>query len=264
MTAEGIYMPVAFTPMRGRNVLEPIRHGNGRWVVFSKSELLPHRDDATLLPAAIVWAGRAFAMRDWRKGSASHGNAKVIGEMPADTPLSDEWGMTREAQAFLEQLMAVASQDVPVGIRPPGSKIDFLTNNSQAWEVWAKLIEVEDRAAARIYLGTDGVLGAQGGAPGVDISQLFGVATSKTQSDLVCIQRGIESGLMAPWAAMNFGDDKSAPTREWVFPDPDASRVRDDFSKRHTAFLAAVKAAKDAGYAVDSGVRRQAREGVRR
>jgi hypothetical protein len=70
--------------------LEPIRHGNGRWVVFQKSELLPHRSaDATLLPAALVWPCHAFANRDWRKGSASHGNVKVVGELDENTPLTD-------------------------------------------------------------------------------------------------------------------------------------------------------------------------------
>lgn len=233
----------------------PICHGDGRWVVYAKSELLPHRRDAALLPAAMVWARRAFAMRDWMKGSASHGNAKVVGEMPPETPLTDSDGeLTAEGAAFLTLIQAIASQSDPVGIRPAGSKVDYITNSSKAWEVWKELTENAERAAARIYLGTDGVLGAQGGAPGVDISALFGVATSKIQSDLACIDRGARTGVISPWTAINFGDDKLAPMRRYTFPDPDESRVREDFAKRNAAFNADVAAYRTNGFVVDQAL----------
>lgn len=231
--------------------LEPILHGDGRWVIFRKSELRPHRLDAAILPAAMVWARHAFGMRDWTKGSASHGNAKVVGELPPETAMTDAAGdLTAEAAAFLTLVQAVASQDSPVGIRPPGSKVDYITNSSKAWEVWKELTENAERAAARIYLGTDGVLGAQGGAPGVDVQALFGVATSKIQSDLACIEGALQSGLISPWTAINFGDDKLAPTRRYTFPDPDEASVREDFAKRNAAFLADVTAARAAGFSI--------------
>jgi len=243
--------PAMRAPTMPTGIVEPmvpIIHGDGRWVVFAKSEILPHRDDAAILPGALVWATGAFADRDWSKGSATHGNAKVVGELPEGTALSDEEGnLTTEAAAMLQLVSAVASQDQPVGIRPAGSKIDYITNPSRAWEVWKELSLKSEKAAARIYLGTDGVLGAAGGAPGVDISELFGVATSKIQSDLACIEKGLQTGVISPWCAENFGDDKLAPVRKYQFPDPDQSRVREDFAKRNAAFLADVKAARDAG-----------------
>lgn len=233
----------------GSGLIEPIIHGNGRWVVYKKSEHLPHRFDATILPGSLVWAAHAYGNRDWRKGSASHGNAKVVGELPADQPLMTADGaLTKEAQMFMALVAAVASQDAPHGIRPAGSKIDIMTNTSAAWEVFAKLVENSEKAAARIYLGTDGILGSVGGAPGVDISQLFGVASSKIESDLKCIESGFSSGVVSVWAALNFGDDRAVPSREYIFPDADLARTREDFSKRNAAFLAAVKAAKDAGF----------------
>lgn len=231
---------------------EPIIHGNGRWVVFSKSELTPHRVDAALLPSAMIWARHAFSNRDWVKGSGSHGNAKVIGELPEGAALSDEDGnLTAEAAAFLQLLTDIASQDAPVGIRPPGSKVDYMTNASRAWEVWAQLSASAERAAARVYLGTDGILGAQGGAPGVDIQSLFGVATSKVQSDLRCVERALQTGLIGPWAMWNFGDDKQIPQRSYVFPDPDEVATREDFAKRNQAFLADVKGYRDNGFVLD-------------
>jgi hypothetical protein len=252
-TGSGIYMPASAIGVG--SPFEAIVHGNGRWVVFSKSELLPHRLDAAVLPASLVWARHAFANRDWTKGSASHGNPKVIGELPADTALTaPDKSLTAEATAFLALLSAVASQDAPVGIRPAGSKIDYLTNQSRAWEVWKELVANAEKAAARIYLGTDGILGSVGGAPGVDISALFGVATSKIQSDLTCIEAAIQSGVIAPWTALNFGDDKSAPTRKYVFPDPDEAQVREGFAKRNAAFNADVKSYRDNGFVVDQAL----------
>lgn len=231
--------------------IEPIVHGNGRWVVYSKSEFLPHRLDAALLPASLVWASHAFARRDWRKGSAAHGNAKVLGMMPEGTALADDDGaLTAEAERYLALLTDLASQDSPVGIQPFGSKVEYLMNGSRAWEVWRELASADERAAARIYLGNDAILGAQGGAPGVDLQALFGVATGEIQTDLRCIEKGVQTGVISPWTAVNFGDDKSAPDRRYVFPDPDEAAVRDDFSKRNAAFLAAVKAARDAGFTV--------------
>jgi hypothetical protein len=225
-------------------------HGDGRWVVFRRANC-SRTVRRALLPAALVWARHAFAMRDWAKGSASHGNAKVVGELPPDTPLSDAEGTSRaRRRRSSSSCMAVASQDAPAGIRPAGSKIDYHDQQLAGVGGLGEARRGRRAAAARIYLGTDGVLGAQGGAPGVDISALFGVATSKVQSDLACIERGVQTGLIAPWAAINFGDDKLAPTRPTSSPTRRV-RVREDFGKRNAAFLAAVKAAKDAGYVVD-------------
>lgn len=226
---------------------DAITHGDGRWIVFSKHELEPFKHGA-LLPAALVWARHAFAIRDWAKGSTSHGNAKVIGEMPAGMALqSAEGDLTAEAGAFLELLKAIGSSDAPVGIRPAGSKTEFLTNSSTAWQVWNELAQNAEKAAARIYLGTDGTLGAQGGAPGVDIQALFGVSATLVEGDLECLERGIKTGLIDPWCAINFGDSSLAPTRRYVLPDPDADALKASLAQRSAAFYADLKAAKDAG-----------------
>lgn len=234
--------------------LEPIVHGNGRWIVFTKSELLPHRSaDATLLPAALVWPCHAFANRDRRKGSASHGNAKVVGTLPENVAATDDTGEpTPEAAAFMTLLEAIASQDSPFGIQPFGSKVEILANPSNMWQVFSELAKDAEKAAARIYLGTDGVLGAQGGAPGVDVVALFGLHSVKIQSDMQCINDALQTGLIEPWTAWNFGDSRLAPTRSYVFPDPDQTETQKSFGERNAAFLAALKAAKDAGFALTS------------
>ena len=226
----------------------PIVHGDGRWVIFKKHDLEPFRKEAAILPAALVWARHAFASRDWARGSKAHGSAKVIGELPAGVPLQGMGGgMSAEAAAFVDLLRAIGSDDTPVGIRPAGSKTDFLTNNSTAWQVWAELVTNSEKAAARIYLGTDGTLGTQGGAPGVDITALFGVASTKVRGDLEAIERGIDTGVIEPWCAINFGDSKLAPKRKYIVPNDDEEAVTDDYAKRNAAFYAALVSAKNAG-----------------
>ena len=233
----------------------PITHGDGRWVVFQKHEYEPWKQEACILSAALIWARHAHAVRDWARGSSSHGNAKVVGEMPEGMALSDEDGaLTVQAAAFLELLQAIASLDMPVGIRPAGSKTDLITNTSTAWQVWDALAINAEKAAARIYLGTDGMLGSVGGAPGVDIATLFGVAVTKVQGDLACLERGLMTGVIEPWAAVNFGSSALAPRRRYLMPDADEQAMREAYGKRSADFHADIKARRDAGHVIDQAL----------
>jgi len=230
----------------------PIVHGDGRWVVFSKHSNNPWNQDACLLPGALIWARHAHAIRDWSKGSAGHGNAKVVGKMPEGMSITDDAGtLTTEAAAFLTLLQAIGSLDTPVGIAPSGSEVDYITNSTNAWQVWDTLALNAEKAAARVYLGTDGSLGAAGGAPGVDIATLFGVATTKVQGDLEAFERAILTGVLEPWAAINFGDSSMAPKRVYQIPDPDAEGQRDAQSKNEEAFHAEMGRLTEGGYVVD-------------
>jgi hypothetical protein len=229
----------------------PIIHGDGRWVIFKKHEVLPFRQEAAILPSALVWARHAFAARDWSKGSKAHGSAKVVGELPAGVPLQGpDGGLSPQAGAFIALLQAIATDNAPAGIRPAGAKTEFLTNTSTAWQVWSELMVNAEKAAARIYLGTDGTLGSQGGAPGVDISALFGVAATKVRGDLDCITRGIDTGVIQPWCAMNFGDSRLTPSRRYVIPNDEQEAVSADYAKRNAAFTSALVAIRQAGLMV--------------
>lgn len=229
----------------------PIVHGDGRWVVFSDQEHEPFAADACLLPGALIWAAHALASRDWAKGSASHGNAKVVGELPENVSIGSEDSLTAEALAFADLLKGIAADDAPYGIRPFGSKIDYLVNSSGAWQVWERLMLNREKAAARVYLGSDAILGSIGGAPGVDIVALFRIASTILQGDIWVLERCLSTGLLEPWAAINFGDSSLAPVRRYLLPDPDADAEREAFAKRQQAFFADLKAAKDSGCVVD-------------
>jgi hypothetical protein len=151
---------------------------------------------------------------------------------------------------LLDLLLALSSEDSPVGVMAAGMKLDFLTNSSKAWEVWERLMLNRERAAARIYLGTDGTLGATGGAPGVDITQLFGVATTRLQGDIQTITDGFQTGTIEPWTAINFGDSSLAPYRAYLLPDPDDQKTREDYAARQTKLQELIKAARENGFAV--------------
>jgi hypothetical protein len=203
-----------------------IIHGDGTWVVFRKYLIDPWTQEACILPAALVWAAHANGIRDWALASTSHGQAKIIGELPAGISLrgSDGTALSPEAAAFLEMLQGVVSGEMGAAVRPAGSKTDFLANGSTAWQVFSELIMNREKAAARIYLGTDAILGSVGGAPGVDISALFGVATTIIQGDFACIEQALRTGFYEPWAAVNYGDSSYAPSLVYEFPDPDEAQ----------------------------------------
>lgn len=229
----------------------PIIHGDGRWVIYQDHELDPFKQEsACILSASLVWARHAFGNSDWMKGSKAHGNAKLVGEMPIGVPLQKEGKLTDEAAAFLELLIALMNSDSPIGIRPSGSETEFVSNNSTAWQIFDKLVSNAERSAARIYLGTDGMLGAQGGAPGVDVQALMGVAFTLVQGDLRCIQDGMNTGVIEPWTAMNFGDSSLAPKRQYLLADTDEDAEYASTSQRRTAFYDEIDRARKSGFQV--------------
>jgi len=217
-----------------RDGLQPVDivHGDGHWIVFRSFGNRPWTQDACVLPASLLWAAHAYGLADWAGASRAHGIARVIGELPEGVPIKDEDGnLSADATAFIEMLADIVTGEREAGMRPPGAKTDFLTNQSTAWQVFSELIQNREKAAARIYLGTDATLGSVGGAPGVDIAELFGVATTRLQGDLGVIESALSTGLYEPWTAINYGDSRYAPRLEYVLPDPDADAKRAENAK---------------------------------
>lgn len=207
----------------------PIVHGDGTWIKFQKFDVMPWTQDACLLPGSMVWASHALPLTDWAAASRSHGQAKIIGKMPQGVSLQVAGadgivGLTPEARGYLQMLQDIISGEAGAGIAPFGSETQFLANGSTAWQVFSELILNREKAAMRIYTGTDAALGSVGGAPGVDIATLFGVATTRLQGDFSAIEQGLNTGLYQPWTAINFGDSRLAPRFEYQLPDPDADR----------------------------------------
>jgi len=239
----------------------PIVHGDGRWTVYRLSELHPWRTDAALLAAALVWASAAFADRDWNRGSTSHGNPKLWGQLkegvPLQRPVLDSEGdptgeveLSEEAQGLLDLLEDLQGLEQPYGVTEAATKITLLANSSDMWQVWKELALRAQQLAALVYTGTTAYLGSQGNAPGVDIAQLMNVSTTVVQADKAAFEQGFHEGVMVPWAARNFGDSSLAPQRLYLLPDVDAQQNRVNDATNEAAFTAAIKARREAGLMV--------------
>jgi hypothetical protein len=229
-----------------------IVHGNGEWVIFRGSDSVPWLD-GTILPAALVFASHLQAIQSWASALASHGDPKVTGELPAGFALAgDEPGtLSPDAAQFLEMIESILSGQSVTGIRPNGAKLDVLFNGSNAWQIFKEMVDNREKAAARIYLGTDAILGSVGGAPGVDIAQLFGVSTTLLQSDLGVIEDCLRTGVFEPWAAINFGDSAHAPVFSFDIPDPDGDSKAKARNERRQALLTQIKLYRDLGMTID-------------
>lgn len=200
-----------------------IKHGDGHWVIFGKYELQPWLQEAALLPSALVFAAHLDAIKDWAAASRSHGMAKIIGELPAGMALlaDDGIALSPEAQSFLDMIAGIVGGDVGAGIIPSGSKADFVTNTSAAWQVFSELLLNREKAGARIWSGNDGQLGASSNAPGADLETLFGVAATKVQGDVKAIEMALYEGVYVPWTAINVGDSSLAPRYVFELPNKD-------------------------------------------
>jgi len=116
------------------------------------------------------------------------------------------------------------------------------------------LILNREKAAARVYLGTDAILGAAGGAPGVDIAALFSVASSKIQGDFSAIEQALRTGVFEPWTAINEGDSRYAPSLAYQLPDPDAAAKAAERSENRDRLMKALQAMRDQKMVVDQPV----------
>jgi hypothetical protein len=215
-----------------------ICHADGMWTVYRASENSPW-EDGCIVPAALVWADRAYGIRDRALSSNSHGNAKWIGELPPGVPTDGE-----QAQAFIEML-AMMHQQLPFGIRPSGSKTEMIVNTSTAWQIFQEIVKGGLEDGARIYNGHDGTIKASGGNYVKD-GFLFGVSVDLVEGDLRTIERGFREGTMEPWAAINYGSSELAPNRVWKMPDADADQRAASAKERRAAFWADLETAKRA------------------
>ncbi len=239
--------------------MRDIVHGDGEWIVIKKFEILPWTQEAVLLPAAMLWAGIAYGLSDWAGALRSHGQAKMAAQLPEGSALQERGedgaiALGPEAAATLQTLQDMVSGEAGAGIFMAGTKVDFLANGSNAWQVFDNFISNREKSAARIYNGTDATMGSAGGAPGVDISILFGVASTKVQGDFEAIEQAMNTGAYQPWCAINEGDSKLAPSLKFLIPDPDASAKSAEESARMDRLFAALEKYKAQGMQITQEV----------
>lgn len=225
---------------------ERICHGDGRWGICSAHDIRPYVHGA-IVPAALLWADRAYGVRDRSRASTSHGNAKMIGELPEGIAIDSPEG------AALLLLLRTMHEALPYGIRPHGSKTEMLVNTSTSWQIFDSIISNRLKDAARIYLGHDGSVSASG-SNYVKDGFLFGVSTSIVEADLRALERCIYEAGIVPWTALNFGDSSASPTLKWQMPDGDVAQKRDDLAAATKAYLEAVDGYRKSGFVIDQAV----------
>jgi hypothetical protein len=227
-----------------------ITHGDGRWIVFRKFGVAPWTQDACVLPGALLWAAHGGAISDWSAASFSHGQPKVIGVPREGVPMGDGQTLSPEMQAILDVLAALIGGESGAGVLPHGTEAKLLFNGSTAWQVFDALVLNREKAAMRIYNGTDAALGSQGGAPGVDIGILFGVANTRIQGDLEAIERGLREGAILPWCALHAVPTADVMTYTYAVPDADGERRSEQEAKAIERLAAMVKQMKEVGLEV--------------
>jgi hypothetical protein len=229
---------------------EAITHGDGRWIVGRKAEIEPWQSGA-IKALALIWAARAYAVKDRNKASRTHGNGKFVGEMPPNVAILNKDGsLTDEARDFLGMMNDLMMADVQTGLKPSGAKLDFITSNSQAWQIFKDIVDSNATDAARVMLGSDGLVKAAGGDY-VKSGILFGVRNDIVEGDLGAMERAIFSGSIEVWSAVNFGDSTNAPRRRWLLPDADKDARLDALAKRTGDFNASVEGFKRNGFVID-------------
>jgi hypothetical protein len=244
------------TSVKDGGAFIPITHGDGFWIVIQKSDVLPWTKDACILPGAMIFGAHTLGIADWSSVSKSHALAKVIGKLPSGVSIQADatGGLTPQALGYLNMLVEVMTGDAGVGVVPYGTETQFLANASSAHQVFSELADNREKAAQRVYTGTDASLGSQGGAPGVDISLLFGVATTRLQGDFEAIEQALNTGCYAPWTARNYGDSRLSPKFKFLLPQPDEDELGEQREKAHDRLIKAVKSRKEQGFTVDQPV----------
>lgn len=228
-------------------VEETICHGDGRWIVFQMHEHEPWKHGA-ILSAGMLWADHALGLRDRSHAGTIRGNGKYVGTLPEGIALQDSEGkLSPEAAAFVQLMRDLASVESPVGLKPFGAVLDLIVDNSQGWQIFKEIIDGGDKAADKIYLGRDVTVASAGGD---GVKYLFGVRDDLVEGTCSAISRGLLTGTIEPWAALNYGDSSLAPSREYLLPDADQDARRKSLAERTQAFHAAIEAAKKNGFDV--------------
>lgn len=201
-----------------------ITHGDGRWIIFRKFGFAPWTQDACVLPGALLWAAHGAGISDWAAASFSHGQSKVVATLKEGVTIGDGATLTAEAEAVLNVVSALVNGESGAGVLPHGTETKLLFNGSTAWQVFDALVLNREKAAQRIYLGTDAALGSQGGAPGIDIAALFNVASTRIQGDLECLERGFREGMILPWSVLHGVALADVSKLTYAMPDVDGER----------------------------------------
>lgn len=219
-------------------------HGDGRWVVWSLFDDEPWQWGA-VKPLSTLWAQLSMGGADWQEASEIHGHAHTIGRLP-DGMAAD----SAAAESFALLCDELTSRKRSGGVIPGGGAIELVEANSNVYQIWTELIKQRTSEVVRTLLGQDGTTTNEGGNY-IKAAMLSGVRDDLVEADLGALSYAATTGILQPWAAVNFGADV-APDLElaWLFPDREEDMRRQSLATREKAYTEGILARRLAGFIV--------------
>jgi hypothetical protein len=220
----------------------PIVHGDGRWIVYTKSSDRPWAK-ASLVALAGVWCDIAYARRDRSKNVESHGESKWIGTLGPGIDTDSAAG-----DAFYNELIKLYDYRRAM-VKPYGSEVERSEAAGTNWQIFGAIIDGDTKDIQRILLGQDGTMTNSGGDY-IKSWGAFGVRQDIVESDLAAVGACLSTGLLRPWSLMNFGRWDRLEYK-WLIPDSDEDTRRASIAERRKALWEDITLARSNGALVD-------------
>ncbi len=225
---------------------QPIFGGNGHWVLHA-----PHGEHrgwvrGAMRAVAPWWLARNYALRDWARYSERNGMPWVVGKTPAAAN-KDDINNFGNALALLGQESVLT---IPQGVQENLSyAIDLLeAKTADASNAFRSLIEICNTEITLSLNGTNLTTEVSGGS----------LAASKThkqndnqivQSEGRALALTLETQIMRPFTAFNFGDPRYTPRAAWDTSPPEDEEAK---GRSFESFAKGLSDISAAGYEVEN------------
>jgi hypothetical protein len=151
----------------------------------------------------------------------------------------------------MQLLAAIASQDSPYGITAGGAKVEHAREPRATCGKSSRSSSSKPTATRRASTSAPTACSARKVELPASTSPRSSASRRPTQNDLACIERNYQSGTIASGPRSTSETTSSHRSASYVFPDPDESRVREDFAKRNAAFNLDVKSYRENKFVID-------------
>lgn len=222
----------------------PITPGDGHWVLHGGEYRSWMR--GTIRAVAQWWLARGYSLRDWARYCERHGFPIIL----FDTPFGADPQDIAVAQG---QLAEIGQEDI---FQTPGSvdvnkygryDLRYLEPKDRNWQAFAELIRQCNDEITLALLGQNLTSEVKEGSLAAarvhaDVRQAI------LEADARELARTLYTQVLRPFAALNFGDARYAPTIQWdVRPQEDLEQKARTFQ----AFATAMNQLRQAGVAID-------------
>ncbi len=232
---------VVFTAGDGQFEIEP---NDGKWIVIEPWGARSFKLGA-IRALALLWADRAYAMRDRSNASASHGSMGIVGTLPEGTKIKSPEGV-----AFKSAVRGLQKARSGI-IKPFGSSVEPFEPKTQAWRIFDSIVDSDNDDIALVLKGV--LPGGEGTYK--PIPQLDGVRYDFVRLDVSAAQAQLQLGLVRPFVAWNWSDDPTlCPTHRWLVPDPREIERVDARARHHAALATTIQAYRGAGVVIDQAL----------